>query len=75
MSIVESHLSVWEALAGRAPGQPIGPSDTDVWSAVVDRINPARAKPERPRLSDDEVAFVNEIVIHRDAQAPEPVDQ
>ncbi|WP_051799884.1 M50 family metallopeptidase [Catenuloplanes japonicus] len=46
MSIVESHLSVWEALAGRAPGQPIGPSDTDVWSAVVDRINPARAKPE-----------------------------
>src|SRR5688500_14902774 len=30
---------------------------------------PARAKPERPKLSDDEIAFVKEIVIHRDAQA------
>ncbi|MDB5721248.1 MAG: RluA family pseudouridine synthase [Alphaproteobacteria bacterium] len=30
---------------------------------------PARAKPERPKLSDDEIAFVNEIVIHRDSQA------
>ena len=30
---------------------------------------PARAKPERPQLSEDEVAFVNEIVIHRDSQA------
>jgi 23S rRNA pseudouridine955/2504/2580 synthase len=30
---------------------------------------PARAKPERPKLSEDEIAFVNEIVIHRDAQA------
>ncbi|MDR7280996.1 cyclic nucleotide-binding protein [Catenuloplanes atrovinosus] len=46
MSIVESRLSVWEALAGAAPGQPIGPADTDVWSAVIDRINPARARPE-----------------------------
>ncbi|MDP9797551.1 putative peptide zinc metalloprotease protein [Catenuloplanes nepalensis] len=46
MSIVETRLSVWEALAGRAPGQPIGPGDTDVWSAVIDRINPARARPE-----------------------------
>ena len=30
---------------------------------------PARAKPERPKLSEDEIAFVNEIVIHRDRQA------
>ena len=29
----------------------------------------ARAKPERPALSEDEIAFVNEIVIHRDPQA------
>jgi 23S rRNA pseudouridine955/2504/2580 synthase len=28
-----------------------------------------RPKPERARLSDDEIAFVNEIVIHRDPQA------
>src|SRR4051812_9989596 len=32
---------------------------------------PASPKPklERPKLSDDEIAFVNEIVIHRDPQA------
>jgi 23S rRNA pseudouridine955/2504/2580 synthase len=30
---------------------------------------PARTRPERTALSDDEIAFVNEIVIHRDAQA------
>ena len=30
---------------------------------------PARARPERPKLSEDEIAFVNEIVIHRDPQA------
>jgi 23S rRNA pseudouridine955/2504/2580 synthase len=28
-----------------------------------------RPKPERPQLSEDEIAFVNEIVIHRDPQA------
>ncbi|MFI5842800.1 cyclic nucleotide-binding protein [Catenuloplanes sp. NPDC051500] len=62
MSIVESHLSVWEALAGRAPGQPIGPSDTDVWSAVVDRINPARAKPElRPGIETAELTSVRGV--------------
>ncbi|HEX8381001.1 MAG TPA: RluA family pseudouridine synthase, partial [Allosphingosinicella sp.] len=38
-------------------------------SAEPAAAEPARGKPERPRLSDDEVAFVNEIVIHRDAQA------
>ncbi|MFL6845070.1 MAG: RluA family pseudouridine synthase [Allosphingosinicella sp.] len=30
---------------------------------------PAWTKPERPRLTEDEIAFVNEIVIHRDRQA------
>ncbi|HEX8525366.1 pseudouridine synthase, partial [Allosphingosinicella sp.] len=29
----------------------------------------ARSRPERPRLSDDEIAFVRELVIHRDPQA------
>jgi 23S rRNA pseudouridine955/2504/2580 synthase len=29
----------------------------------------ARPRPERPTLSADEVAFVNELVVHRDAQA------
>ena len=45
MAIVETRLSVWEVLAGRAPGQPIGPADPGLWAAVVERLNPTRAKP------------------------------
>ncbi|SNT14163.1 putative peptide zinc metalloprotease protein [Asanoa hainanensis] len=45
MTVVETRVSVWEALAGRAPGQPIGPHDPGMWAAVVERLNPARAKP------------------------------
>ena len=45
MTYVESRMNVWEALAGRAPGEPVGPADPGVWAAVVDRLNPARAKP------------------------------
>jgi putative peptide zinc metalloprotease protein len=49
VTIVESHTSVWEVLAGRAPGKPTGPADPGLWRAVSDRLNPARA---RPRLRD-----------------------
>ncbi|HWB34540.1 MAG TPA: cyclic nucleotide-binding protein, partial [Rugosimonospora sp.] len=45
MTIVETQISVWEALAGRAPGQPVGPADAGLWSAVAERLNPARARP------------------------------
>ena len=45
MTFVETRVSVWEALAGRAPGQPVGPADPGLWGAVVDRLNPARARP------------------------------
>ncbi|MFI5896297.1 cyclic nucleotide-binding protein [Actinoplanes sp. NPDC051513] len=45
MSFVETRISVWEALAGRAPGEPAGPADPGLWGAVVDRLNPARARP------------------------------
>ncbi|MEV4538002.1 cyclic nucleotide-binding protein [Asanoa sp. NPDC049518] len=45
MTVVETRVSVWEALAGRAPGQPVGPHDPGMWAAVVERLNPARAKP------------------------------
>src|SRR5918997_1640206 len=38
-------MNVWEALAGRAPGEPTGPADPGLWGAVVDRLNPARARP------------------------------
>ena len=38
-------MNVWEALAGRAPGEPAGPTDPGLWGAVVDRLNPARARP------------------------------
>ena len=45
MTYVETRMNVWEALAGRAPGEPVGPADPGVWAAVVDRLNPARARP------------------------------
>ena len=38
-------ISVWEALAGRAPGQPVGPADPGLWRAVAERVNPAKARP------------------------------
>src|SRR3954471_17123304 len=38
-------MNVWEALAGRAPGEPGGPADPGLWGAVVDRLNPVRARP------------------------------
>ncbi|GGL01331.1 cyclic nucleotide-binding protein [Mangrovihabitans endophyticus] len=45
MTHVETRMNVWEALAGRAPGAPVGPADPGLWGAVVDRLNPARAMP------------------------------
>ncbi|MCA2213452.1 metalloprotease [Jidongwangia harbinensis] len=38
-------MNVWEALAGREPGTPSGPADPGLWGAVVERLNPARARP------------------------------
>jgi putative peptide zinc metalloprotease protein len=49
VTIVESRPDFWEVLAGRAPGKPVGPHDADVWRAVSDRLNPAKAT---PRLRD-----------------------
>jgi putative peptide zinc metalloprotease protein len=45
VTYVENRMSVWEALAGRAPGEPLGPADPGLWGAVVERLNPARARP------------------------------
>jgi putative peptide zinc metalloprotease protein len=45
VAIVETRISVWEALAGRAPGQPLGPADPGLWTAVAERVNPAKARP------------------------------
>ncbi|WP_213456859.1 cyclic nucleotide-binding protein [Rhizomonospora bruguierae] len=45
MAVVESRVSVWEALAGRAPGRPAGPAEPGLWAAVLERLNPARARP------------------------------
>jgi putative peptide zinc metalloprotease protein len=45
VTVVERGFSVWEALAGRAPGRTVTPSDPGLWAAVTERINPARAKP------------------------------
>lgn len=45
MTVIETRTSVWEALAGRAPGVPAGPADPGMWQAVIERLNPARARP------------------------------
>ncbi|WP_173056363.1 cyclic nucleotide-binding protein [Phytohabitans houttuyneae] len=58
MTVVETRLSVWEALAGRAPGRPAGPADPGLWAAVVERLNPARAKPVL-RLGIEAVELIN----------------
>ena len=47
MAIVGARFSVWEALAGRAAGRPLGPADPGVWAAVAERVNPAKARPKR----------------------------
>ncbi|MDQ3954967.1 MAG: cyclic nucleotide-binding protein [Actinomycetota bacterium] len=45
MAITSADTNLWEALAGRAPGRPTGPDDPDLWRAVVQRLNPVRARP------------------------------
>ncbi|HKT03230.1 MAG TPA: cyclic nucleotide-binding protein, partial [Rugosimonospora sp.] len=45
MTVIDTRMSVWEALAGRAPGRTLGPADPGLWSAVAERLNPARARP------------------------------
>ena len=59
----------------RVNGKRAAPGDR-VEAGQSIRVPPAdsaaaapRAKPDRPRLTDDEIAFVNEIVIHRDPEA------
>src|SRR5688572_16020679 len=56
MTVVETRMSVWEALGGRAPGQPLGPPDPGLWAAVVERLNPAKASPRlRPGIERAEL--------------------
>jgi 23S rRNA pseudouridine955/2504/2580 synthase len=58
----------------RLDGKRAAPGDR-VEAGQLIRVPPAeppsapRPKPERKRLSEDEIAFVNEMVIHRDPQA------
>jgi 23S rRNA pseudouridine955/2504/2580 synthase len=61
----------------RVDGKRAGPGDR-IEAGQVIRVPPAeasataqnqRAKPERPALSDDQVDYVNEMVIHRDSAA------
>ena len=56
MTVVETRVSLWEALAGRAPGRPLGPADPGLWTAVAERVNPARARPVlRPGVEESEL--------------------
>jgi len=53
VAVVETRVSLWEALAGRAPGQPLGPADPGLWTAVAERVNPAKARPKlRPGIEE-----------------------
>jgi putative peptide zinc metalloprotease protein len=53
LTVVETRVSVWEALAGRAPGTPLAPADPGLWAAVAERLNPARARPRvRPGIEE-----------------------
>lgn len=62
MTIVESRISVWEALAGRAPGQPLGPADPGLWTAVAERVNPAKARPmRRPGIEESKLVSVRGV--------------
>ena len=45
MTVVETRSNVWEALAGRALGQPAGPADVGLWRAVRERLDPVKARP------------------------------
>ena len=62
MTVVETRVSVWEALAGRAPGTPLAPADPGLWAAVAERLNPARAKPRlRPGIEEAHLVSVRGV--------------
>ncbi len=62
MTVVDTRLSVWEALAGRAPGNPVAPADPGLWSAVAERLNPARARPRlRPGIEESRLTSVRGV--------------
>jgi putative peptide zinc metalloprotease protein len=62
VTIVETRVSVWEALAGLAPGTPLAPADPGLWAAVAERLNPARAKPVlRPEIETANLVSVRGI--------------
>jgi putative peptide zinc metalloprotease protein len=62
VTVVETRVSLWEALAGRAPGQPAGPADAGLWAAVLERLNPARARPRlRPGIEEAKLVSVRDV--------------
>src|SRR5437660_3857759 len=62
VTVVETRVSVWEALAGRAPGMPVAPADPGLWAAVAERLNPARAKPRlRPAIETARLVSVRDV--------------
>jgi putative peptide zinc metalloprotease protein len=62
VTVVESRVSVWEALAGLAPGTPLAPADPGLWAAVAERLNPAKAKPVlRPEIETARLVSVRGV--------------
>jgi Zn-dependent protease/outer membrane biosynthesis protein TonB len=56
--VTDRGTSLWEALAGRGPGRPVGPAEPDLYATILDRLNPARARP-RLRAGIEEVALAS----------------
>ncbi|HZD22488.1 MAG TPA: cyclic nucleotide-binding protein, partial [Acidimicrobiia bacterium] len=58
VGVVDTKTNLWEVLAGRAPGQPLGPADDNLWRKVTERLNPAKATP-RIRDGIEEVTLTS----------------
>ncbi len=75
MAVVETHTNLWSVLAGRPPAPPVQPNDADVWELVVQRLNPAKARPvlrdgvEEAHLTLASRSAVRDAPISRDREA------
>lgn len=58
MTVVDARTDLWRSLVGRGPDHPT-PADPSLWQAVVDRLNPAKARPTL-RVGVEEVAHTSD---------------
>ena len=58
MTVIDARTDLWRSLVGRGPDQPT-PAEPGLWQAVVDRLNPAKARPKL-RAGVEEVAHTSD---------------